>query len=83
MKRLAYALSTVAILTVAAPMMTKAHGVHHGHAGKIYRGHSVACHDVRPPAPRYGYDRVAPGEWNSLEYEDRDRGLYMGQRHDD
>ncbi|UGY16490.1 hypothetical protein [Bradyrhizobium septentrionale] len=89
MKRPTCAFIIAAIFAVASAAVANAQGAgirpvgDRSRAGEPYRGYPTGRHDSRPPVRSDGRERGWPSGSYPLEYEDRDRGVYLGQRHDD
>ncbi|GIQ78063.1 hypothetical protein ACE103_31010 [Bradyrhizobium sp. ma5] len=88
MKRTVRALTIAAILTVVSPAVANEGAGFRpvsgrSHAGESYRDYAIGRHDNRLRLRSGGRERGWPSGSYPLEYEDRDRGVYLGQRHDD
>ncbi|GKQ54877.1 hypothetical protein [Bradyrhizobium sp. Ce-3] len=88
MKRTVGAFIIAAMFAVASPAVAnEGTGIRlvgdRSHAGEPYRGYAIGRHDSRPRLRSESRERGWLSGSYPLEYEDRDRGVYLGQRHDD
>lgn len=86
MNRSSCACTIAAIVALSAPAIANAH-IHlvgnRSHIGKSHRVHSGMRRDNRLRVRTERYSGGAPSGVEPLQGEDRDRGVYLGQRHDD